>query len=143
MEIFDTLTETSEFGPDMTRHRVFGNLMVVNGQLYAVGGDVDDRGEQLTRTIEKFNDQKQLWEHVASFKDERRGFSTCCVGHKIYVFGGSFNQDDRNETYNDTWDVFNTETCSWESSEISSYNRMPIIDDWGQATTMPCTSVTW
>ena len=77
-----------------------GNLLIVAGCLYMVGGDVDEQGNQLTRTIERYNDYIQQWEYIATFKDQRRGFSTCAVDHKIYVFGGSFSNG---EVYNDTW----------------------------------------
>jgi hypothetical protein len=143
VEIFDPDTNECIPGPSMKRNRVFGNLMVVEDRLYAVGGDVDEAGDQVTRTIERYDEERGQWQLVASFTDERRGFSTCPVGHKIFVFGGSFSQNDNYDSYRDTWDVFDTRTCSWESSQSSVYNRMPVIDDWGQAVTVPSSRITW
>jgi N-acetylneuraminic acid mutarotase len=141
VEIYDPKDGEWLAGPLMTRNRVFGNLLVANSNLYAVGGDMDNAGNLITRTIEKYNDDLNIWEFVTTFKDERRGFSTCAVNHKIYVFGGSFSNG---EVYNDTWDVFDAILNIWESSLTNKYNSMPTIDDWGQAVTLPSTTnITW
>ena len=139
--MYDPLTGICEEGPSLTRNRLFGNLLIVNDSLYAIGGDVDDSGQQLlvTRTIERYNDELNTWEYVTTFKDERKGFSTCAIGNKIYVFGGS----DLSETYNDTWDVYCVKSGVWESTKLSSYHKMPQIDDWGQCVSIPNCKVTW
>ena len=141
VELYDPLTGICEEGPSLTRNRLFGNLLIVNDSLYAIGGDVDDSGQQLlvTRSIERFNDELNTWEYVTTFKDERKGFSTCAIGNKIYVFGGS----DLSETYNDTWDVYCVQSGVWESTKLSSYHKMPQIDDWGQCVSIPNCKVTW
>lgn len=141
MEIYDPSTGESIEGPEMTRNRLFGNLLIVDNHLYAIGGDVDDSGQQLlvTRSIERFNEELNEWEYISTFKDERKGFSTCAVGSNIYIFGGSA----LSESYNDTWDIFDTKTRIWESSKLPAYSKMPPIDDWGQAITIPNSRASW
>ena len=130
VEIFDFATQTWEVGQPMVARRDFPNLLICNNKLYAVGGDVDSAGKQATRTIEMFNDFTCRWELVANFKDERKGFSTCAVGSKIYIFGG---KDSQNYTMN-TWDSYEVERRVWQSDvDKNSCYRMPVIDDWGQA----------
>lgn len=136
---FDLVSQQWEEMPLMLKKRVFGNLLVVNNQLYAVGGDVNDGGIQITRSIERFELTERRWVLVTGFKDDRRGFSAAAVGSHIYVFGGSASE----ETYNDTWDAFDTSTGSWRSDVCGLYGKMPMIEDWGQAVVFPHHDVRW
>jgi hypothetical protein len=113
----------------------------VNGSLYAVGGDVDDQDKEITRTIEKYDDADGCWKMVTTFKDSRRGFSCCVKGDRIYVFGGSY--QGCSELYNDTWDAFDTAYDQWVSDIRNKYDKMPMIEDWGEAVAFPASKVTW
>jgi hypothetical protein len=140
VEIFDYQQNIVYAGPSMLVARDFANLLVVENELYAVGGDVDEHGHQTIRTIEKYNANLEKWEHVTIFKDTRRGFSTCAHGSNIYVFNGS---NDRNEDLL-TWDTYNVQTGIWLSETVPVTARaMPLIDSWGQAVTYPSISLTW
>ena len=138
VEIFDISTEKWETGPCMVARRDFPNLLICNDKLYAIGGDVDSVGNQATRTIEMFNEKTNRWELVANFKDDRKGFSTCAVGSKVYVFGGKDSQ-----SYNmNTWDCYDVEHRVWESDvKQDVFLKMPVIDDWGQA--VPVSDFSW
>jgi hypothetical protein len=78
---------------------------------------------------------------VTTFKDNRRGFSCCVKDTKIYVFGGSYS--DRSELYNDTWDAYDTAIGKWVSDVRNKYDKMPVIEDWGEAVAFPASKVTW
>jgi hypothetical protein len=140
VEIFDPVTNTVLEGPSMLVKRDFANLLVVNNELFAVGGDVDAVGNQAIRSIEKYDTFRHRWVHVTVFKDTRRGFSTCAEGDKIYVFGGS------NDSHEDlrTWDAYDIKRQEWVSDRLPAASRqMPMIDSWGQAVTFPSTPITW
>jgi hypothetical protein len=85
-----------------------------------------------------FNEKTNRWELVANFKDDRKGFSTCAVGSKVYVFGGKDSQ-----SYNmNTWDCYDVEHRVWESDvKQDVFLKMPVIDDWGQA--VPVSDFSW
>ena len=139
VEIFDPKTGIWTTGPCLKTRRDFSNLLVVRGSLYAVGGDVDELGTKATRTIEVFDKVRNTWETVVAFKDERQGFSTNSFGSKIYIFGGSSNG---NYELN-TWDAYDVITRQWDSDLYNKYQKMPVIDCWGQAVTPQPERFTW
>jgi N-acetylneuraminic acid mutarotase len=126
-------------GPSMNRKRAFLDLMVVEGKLYAVGGDIDDEGADLVRSIEVLHeaaDGGMSWEVVTVFRNARKGFCACAAGSKIYVFAGDGRITDEHEDNQtlSTWDAFDLGTGIWESQHVDSRLRpMPLIDNWGQA----------
>lgn len=139
VEIFDPITALWITGPSLTTRRDFSNLLVVLGSLYAVGGDVDDEGSPATRTIEVYDKVSNDWKHVTAFKDERRGFSTSAFESKIYIFGGS---SDVSYELN-TWDAYDVINLQWDSDINLNYEKMPLIDCWGQAVTAPAEKLRW
>lgn len=139
VEIFDPITGKCVKGPSLTTRRDFSNLIVVLGLLYAVGGDVNDEGTQAIRTIEVFDKCMNTWRIVTAFKDERRGFSTSAIGSKIYIFGGS--SDEHYEL--NTWDAYDVTQNQWDSDLYNKYEKMPLIDCWGQAVTVPPDDIQW
>ena len=139
VEIFDPKTALWITGPSLTTSRDFSNLLVVLGSLYAVGGDVDDEGNPATRTIEVYDKALNVWKHVTAFKDERMGFSTSSFESKIYIFGGS---SDVSYELN-TWDAFDVCNLQWDSDINLNYEKMPLIDCWGQAVTAPPVKMLW
>lgn len=148
VEIIDTNNTTVIEGPPMLVRRDFANLLVVNGTLYAVGGDVNYEGCSIVRTIEYLDKIDNIWKHSTVFKDERMGFSTCADGNKIYIFGGSRSSTLGGE---DTWDAYNVVDDVWDSdiipcstdSNTEQRHTMPPIACWGQAVTFPEDKITW
>ena len=154
VEVYSEEKGCWEPGPPMLRRRDFFNLLVVDGRLYAgrttfivveyrsiaqcvlVGGDVNEAESQITRTIEALSTDGVEWEHVTDFPNSRRGFSTCALGSKIYVFAGDARHRDAADEYqtSSTWDAFDVSQKVWESSRVPDRDRiMPLIDNWGQA----------
>lgn len=139
VEIYDPVNGESLEGPPLTTKRDFFNMLVVRGNLYAVGGDKDEEGNQAIRTIEMFDKVSDNWKIITAFKDERRGFSTSSIGSKIYIFGGS-----SDEFYElNTWDAYDVNNFKWDSDLNDKYEKMPVIDCWGQAVTSPQVKITW
>ena len=101
-----------------------------------VGGDVDETDSHVTRTIEALSTNGTEWEHISDFPSSRRGFCTCALGSKIYVFAGDSRHHDVADEYlsSSTWDAFDVSSGTWESSRLAVKDRlMPLIDNWGQA----------
>jgi len=135
VEIVDPNIGVWQEGPCMLARREYCHLLVVLDNLFVVGGDVDEYGNQTIRTIERFDLQSGTWVFVTSLKEDRRGFSACAIGSKIYVFAGTVlaNKDDFLDS--NTWDAYDVEINTWESdiSVDQSHFKMPAIDSWGQA----------
>lgn len=97
---------------------------------------MDEAESQVTRTIEALSSDGVTWEHVTDFPNSRRGFSTCVLGCKIYVFAGDARHRDSADEYqtSSTWDAYDVSQGVWESSRLPDKDRiMPLIDNWGQA----------
>jgi Kelch motif len=140
VDFFDPLVGVWEDGPPMLAKRDFPNLLAVSNELYVVGGDVDDEGRPITRTIERLDKDSGKWVFVTAFKGDRRGFSTSVYGSKILIFGGATSGDE--QYHLNTWDAFDTTTGMWDS-DTGGYSKMPRIDCWGQAVTVPPSDLTW
>lgn len=130
-------------------------LLVVNDELYAVGGDRDNKGKKLIQTIEKLvvRDVETMsstrlclnnmyWVNVTKFSEDRRGFACSAVGSKIYFLGGR-----RNDVQILNWDSYDTANDTWESQndnikKASARNKRgiprPIIG--GRSITIPPTN---
>lgn len=157
VHIYDPQRKCWEIGPSMNVKRDYANLLVVNNALYVVGGDVGNDGTQKVRTIEAYNEESREWEVVTAFKvrpnstahnysvshtyspkDHRRGFSTCAVNNSIYIFGGC-SEDDYESNTCDSYDLISNK---WASDSFG-YRPMPKIDTWGQAVTIPKSTLNW
>lgn len=143
VEVYDPLLGCWCDAPNMLAKRDYANLLVINDTLYAIGGDIDDKGSIATRTIESFNRDENRWEFITAFKDERKGFSTCAVGTKIFIFGGddALGNEDRYDC--NTWDCYDVATSKWDSDVLGRTHQMPLIDSWGQAVSIPELSLTY
>ena len=128
-----------------------------------VGGDADEHGNPAVRTIEVLLDEdSERWQVIARLPNARRGFSACACGTKIYFLAGDSRNTDELDTNNSlsSWDAFDVVTrygepihCMgfalpelrrWDSETLSLEERtMPLIDNWGQAVTMPEHPLRW
>ena len=113
----------------MTKGRSFFNLVVVEDELYAVGGD----GYGSTSiSIEKLDKELGVWRVVAEIGECRHGCSAAAVGSKIFVFGAN------NVAHKSTWNAFDVITEQWASASISvGDRRLPRDFSYGQALTVP------
>jgi len=81
----------------MQRRRVWARLLVAGDCLWAVGGDVDDRGAQLLPTAECLSRDSRdcvwRWGEPVELTQHRRVFSAVALKGRVLVLGG------RGETY--------------------------------------------
>lgn len=117
VEIYDPALGDWSAAPPMSVRRAQFKLLVVNGELYAVGGD--DAMTNKT-TIEKFDRRLQAWSIVATLKEQRLMLSSSVAGSKIYVFGGMVSSTKALET----WDAFDVRTNAWDSDDHTVHNEV-------------------
>jgi hypothetical protein len=110
VEVLDPAVGYWVQGPELTMRRFRLRLFVVCDELYAVGGDRDERGRLIIQSIEKLSGNGLSWSHVTFFKVERRGFLSSVVGTKIYIIGGR-----TGEVPLTTWDCYDVTTGQWLS----------------------------
>eukprot|EP01039_Chlorochromonas_danica_P004022 gene4022-4397_t len=111
VELYNPITFTSTIGPNMLRHRYSPKLAVIDGCLYAIGGDVEEFVHSVG-SIEKFDEQKQSWVFVTFFLEPRRR-AHCAIavfGSKIFIFGGV-----HGENIWKSWDFYDVRGCYWAS----------------------------
>jgi hypothetical protein len=148
-EYLDLSTGIWTVAGNMVSQRTWFRLLVIEGYLYAVGGDVDDKGTSIRPTIERYNKKLKKWEFVASFPKLRRVFSVTAVDASIYVYGG---RDNSFATLQD-WDRFDLLTRKWDSElecdtksqrEDELRRRIPRAKFYGgQAVTVPAQDIHW
>lgn len=110
VEIFDPTVGFWVPGPELRVSRFRLRLFVLNDELYAVGGDRDEKGRLIVQTIDKLDADMKTWVYVTSFKQERRGFLSSVIGKYIYVLGGR--TDGKLLSH---WDAFDVEEKTWLS----------------------------
>ena len=119
VEVFDPEIGYWVPGPPLGARRFRLRLFIVNDELYAVGGDRDERGRLIVQTIEKLDaGNMRTWAHVTSFPCERRGFLSSVVGDVIYVIGGRTGEVPLRD-----WDAYNTKTGEWLSDAAAAEAR--------------------
>ena len=113
----------------MIKERFTFNLVVVEDELYAVGGDGYD---STSISIEKLDKELGVWRVVAEIGECRTCCGAAAVGSKIFVFGGN------DEVHRSTWNAFDVITEQWASASISVEDRrLPRDFFYGQALTVP------
>ena len=108
VQVFDPLLGDWSEGPPLVVRRAQFKLLVVNGDLYAVGGD---DATTLKTTIEKFNRLTQNWSIVTEFKEQRLMHSSTVAGSKIYIFGGMVSS----QLALKSWDAYDVRNNRWDS----------------------------
>lgn len=96
---------------NMLRHRLLPKLLVINDNLYAVGGDVEGTAHAVG-SIERYDIQKEAWMFVTFFPQPRRRVrcAIAAYGSRIYVFGGS-----DGPLVLSSWDYYDTRDRYWAS----------------------------
>ena len=89
VEIYDPDLQQSTIGPALVAIRYCPRLLVVNGILYAVGGDIKDFTYNRNFTIEQYDEYSNRWKLTTSFPICRINCAVCAYGNAIYVFGGN------------------------------------------------------
>ena len=115
VEVFDAAVNKWESAPAMVRDRRHFKLVVVENELYAVGG------EWGSMSIEKLSKFSGAWQMVAEIDEDRWFCDAAAVGSKIYVFGGS--GGDAGGDANSTWNAFDVGTGQWASASTPASKR--------------------
>ena len=111
VEVFDATVNKWESAPAMVRKRRCFKLVVVENELYAVGGELNKL------SIEKLSKFSGAWQVVAEIKEDRWGCGAAAVGSKIYVLGGYV------DAHISTWNAFDVGTGQWASASTPASKR--------------------
>ena len=108
-------------------------LTVVNGKIYAIGGQVlvyQDREQTESKDVgtnEVYNPSNDSWSEKSPIPIPSSDFATAVYQGKIYCIGGGVTN------------VFNDSTQSWETNISKGFNLIydPTTDKWENKTAMP------
>jgi N-acetylneuraminic acid mutarotase len=106
MEIYNTVTDTWQTGPEMIAPRNEFQCVVINNKLYAIGGE-----GMIDSTIESFNPATAEWTLECVIPPSARTFrgEAVAIGSNIYRLGG-----DRNESNSDMVWKYSVADGTWE-----------------------------
>ena len=74
---------------DMPTARYNFDTCVVDGKVFAIGGEIDVFGERSIATVEVYDPKTDTWERKADMPTARSGVETLVVDGKIYAIGGA------------------------------------------------------
>ncbi len=74
---------------DMPTQRSSFDTCIVNGKIYAIGGDIDKFGDISIAVMEMYDPKTDRWERKSDMPTARSGVSTSVVDGKIYAIGGA------------------------------------------------------
>lgn len=138
VDVLDTRTQRWREGPSMQHARRLFTLVVVEGALCAVGGDLGPS------TIERLDPVSNTWSLLTSVRDGRKFGSATAFGSKIFVFGGRGHSGKPLRT----WDAYDVVRGVWASEESSgsdeicrSLPREHLFR--GRCITIPPTNISW
>ena len=117
---------------DMPTPRFSFSTAMVDGKIYAIGGEVDRFGDVSVATVEMYDPKTDTWHRKADMPTARSYVSTSVVDGKIYAIGGTkmrkkkvfINKEFRGVAFNLT-----------HLSTVEMYD--PVADTWTQKTDMP------
>ena len=100
---------------------------IVDGKVFAIGGEVDKFGDKSIATVEMYDPKTDTWERKTDMPTARAGMSTSVVDGKIYAIGGGQGKKHRLRR-------------GWVHSgkllpTIEMYD--PVTDTWTQKADMP------
>jgi len=110
-QIADTWTKKA----DMPTARCSLSTSVVNGKIYAIGGQSVLGGNCLS-TVEEYDPTVDKWMQKADMPTSRILFTACAINGKIYAIGGQNAKE-------------------WNLSTIEEYD--PVMDKWAKKADMP------
>lgn len=74
---------------DMPTARYNFGTCLVNGKVFAIGGEIDVFGDRAIATVEVYDPKTDTWERKADMPTARSGAATLAVDGKIYAIGGA------------------------------------------------------
>ena len=120
---------------DMPTQRSGFDTCIVDGKIYAIGGEIEGFGNLSLSTVEMYDPKTDTWERKADMLTARTGVSVSVVDEKIYAIGGT-------ELKRFEIDVIiNGEfrkVKRWEPKELPTVEMYdPVTDTWTQRADMP------
>ena len=93
VEAYDPLANRWEKRAPMPTKRKWIDPEVINGKIYAIGGEISPRhgvplADQFYRKIEEYNPKTDTWRKLPDIPMPRFSFATVAVDKKIYLIGG-------------------------------------------------------
>ena len=73
---------------DMPTARYNFDTCIVDGKVFAIGGEIDVFGDRAIATVEVYDPKTDTWERKADMPTARSGVATLVVDGKIYAMGG-------------------------------------------------------
>jgi N-acetylneuraminic acid mutarotase len=135
----------------MEESRAYLGVAVVNGKIYAIGGDIGSdvgnaspgttRTSNVANTTEEYNPATDLWILKASMPTSRAGFGIAVYKNMIYCIGGWTYTNDYlntgvNEVYDPATDTWETKTPMFTTNALLTANVVngrihvfPLFDD--------------
>ena len=119
--------ENWERKADMPTQRAGFATSVVNGKIYAIGGEVDKFGDMELSTVEMYDPKSDTWERKADMPTARSDVATSVVDGKIYAIGGI---KIHKRKIGPGW--------GYEIKRLATVEMYdPVTDTWTQKTDMP------
>jgi len=130
VEIYDPETDTWERRADMPTPRSAAATSVVDGKIYAMGGEQSEKIKRYTGhvnkikvlpTVEMYDPTTDTWTQKADMPTPRSYLSTSVMDGKIYAMGGLLytNEQPRLETV----EVYNPSTDTWAKVRDMNHAR--------------------
>ena len=111
VQVFDPVTYAINAGPAAPSARNSAAGVVIDGQLYVVGGRVVGEGNQTANEV--FDPATQSWETLAPMPNAQGGIAASALDGKLYVFGGEFFGSGGGGVYKESW-VYDPASDAWD-----------------------------
>ncbi|CAK8688299.1 unnamed protein product [Clavelina lepadiformis] len=111
-ECYDPRNGKWEYIPPMKTCRSGLTAVVLNNEIYAIGGD---DGSNNLNSVEKYDPDTKAWIDVSCMNEERWDGSACVVDGLIWVFGGE---------YAETVEFYDPATNKWQVSTNMDIERV-------------------
>ena len=122
---------------DMPTQRSGFDTCIVDGKIYAIGGEIEGFGNLSLSTVEMYDPKTDTWERKADMLTARTGVSVSVVDGKIYAIGGT-------ELKRFEIDVFDKVKEEWRKARVWDAKELPTVemydpvtDTWIQRADMP------
>ena len=128
--------ETWQQKANMPTARSGFTTCVVNGKIFAIGGEVDGLGDLSLSTLEMYNPKTDTWERKTDMPTPRTGAAASVVDGKIYAIGGTTLNRFELDVLLPNNEV--RRIRRWKPEELSTVEMYdPDTDTWTQKADMP------
>ena len=112
---------------DMPTQRSGFGTCIVNGKIYAIGGEIEGFGNLSLSTVEMYDPKTDTWERKADMPTARTGVSISVVDGKIYAIGGT-------ELKRFEIDVFDKVRGEWRKVRVWDAKELPTVEMYDPVT---------